>query len=292
MANPRIPYRLSSSRPKLPSLQGKSILVHLVVNVEHWQFDQAMPRTIITPPHGRETVPDVPNFSWADYGMRSGLPRILDLFGKRGLPASASFNAGVIDAYPGAAVAMRDAGWEFIGHGMHQKAMNHAEMSEAALIRACLEKIQGFTGSRVRGWLSPGLRETHDTPDLLKQAGLDYVCDWVVDDLPSYMSTRHGELIAMPYNLEINDSIIYAIERHATGEMARRLAFTLARFEEESLLNPRVLAIGLHPHLIAVPHRIHELVAMLDLLTACDKVLFTTGSAIADWFSNSQHLGD
>ncbi len=292
MANPRIPYRMSSSRPALPPMQGKSILVHLVVNVEHWQFDHAMPRTIITPPHGRETVPDVPNFSWADYGMRAGLPRILELFQQRRLPASTSFNAGVIDAYPEAADAMREAGWEFIGHGMHQKAMNHAGTSEAALIRACLDKIEGFTGKRVRGWLSPGLRETHDTPDLLKDAGLDYVCDWVVDDLPSHMTTQAGPLVAMPYSLEVNDSIIYAIERHATGEMARRLAFTLAQFEQESARSPRVLAIGLHPHLIAVPHRIHELVQMLDLLAASDKVLFTTGSAICDWFTAHQQPGD
>lgn len=292
MANPRIAYRMSRSRPRLPPMQGKSILVHLVVNVEHWQFDHAMPRTIITPPHGRETVPDVPNFSWADYGMRAGLPRILELFNARGLPASASFNAGVIDAYPDAAIAMRDAGWEFIGHGMHQKAMNHAGISEAELIRACLDKIEGFTGKRVRGWLSPGLRETHETPDLLRRAGIDYVCDWVVDDLPSYMTTQPGGLVAMPYNLEINDSIIYAIERHATGEMAKRLAHTLALFENESAANPRVLAIGLHPHLIAVPHRLHELVAMLDLLAGSDKVLFTTGSAICDWFTAHQQPGD
>lgn len=288
MANPRIPYRLSSERPKLPPMQGKSILVHLVVNVEHWQFEHAMPRTIITPPHGRETVPDVPNFSWADYGMRCGLPRILDLFARRGVPASTSFNAGVIDAYPQAAIAMRDAGWEFIGHGMHQKATNHVEGGEGALIKACLDKIEAFTGSRVRGWLSPGLRETVETPDLLKEAGLDYVCDWVVDDLPDYMTTRSGPLVAMPYNVEINDSIIYAIERHATGEMARRLSFTLEQFEQESAENPRVLAIGLHPHLISVPHRMHELVDMLDRLQASDKVLFTTGSAICDWFTSHQ----
>ena len=106
MSNPRIPYRLSSQGPKLPPLKGKRILVHLVVNVENWQFDQPMPRTIITPPHGKETVPDVPNFSWADYGMRAGLPRILEAFDKRGLPASTSCNAGVIDAYPQAAEAM------------------------------------------------------------------------------------------------------------------------------------------------------------------------------------------
>ncbi|MEI8144676.1 MAG: polysaccharide deacetylase family protein [Alphaproteobacteria bacterium] len=284
MANPRIPYSLSSARPKLKPLDGRRILVHLVVNVEHWQFDHAMPRTIITPPHGRETVPDVPNFSWADYGMRAGLPRILKLFTERGLPASASFNAGVIDAYPQAAEAMRAAGWEFIGHGMHQKAVNHVEGGEGALVTACLDKIGAFTGVRPRGWLSPGLRETVDTPDILKAAGLDYVCDWVVDDLPSDMTTKHGPLVAMPYNLEINDSIVYAIERHATGEMARRLEFTLARFEREIDENPRVLAIGLHPHLIAVPHRFHELERMVEVLAASPHVVFTTGSAICDWY--------
>jgi peptidoglycan/xylan/chitin deacetylase (PgdA/CDA1 family) len=244
-----------------------------------------MPRTIVTPPHGRETVPDVPNFSWADYGMRSGLPRILDAFATRKLPASTSFNAGVIDAYPQAAAAMRDAGWEFIGHGMHQKAINHVEGGEEALIRACLDKIAGFTGKRVRGWLSPGLRETVDTVDILKRAGIDYVCDWVSDDRPAWMRTTTQPLIAMPYNLEINDSIIYAIERHATGEMAKRLEFTLRRFERECRDSAIVLAIGLHPHLISVPHRIHELDSMLDLLTASADVGFFTGGELADWYA-------
>jgi peptidoglycan/xylan/chitin deacetylase (PgdA/CDA1 family) len=288
MANPRIPYRLSSQRPKLPPLDGKRVLVHLVVNVEHWQFDQPMPRTIITPPHGRETVPDVPNFSWADYGMRAGLPRILKLFTERGLPASASFNAGVIEAYPQAAEAMLEAAWEFIGHGIHQKAMNHAEGGEEALIQGALERIVRFTGKPVRGWLSPGLRETVDTPDLLKRNGIDYVCDWCVDDLPSWLTTRHGPLMAMPYNLEVNDSIVYAVERHATGEMAARLAQTLRLFEAEADDNPRVLAIGLHPHLIAVPHRFHELVAMLDILQASREVDFVTGSAICDWYTAAE----
>ena len=286
MANPRIPYRLSSARPKLPPYQGKTILVHLVVNVEHWVFENAMPRTIVTPPHGKETVPDVPNFSWADYGMRAGMPRILDLLD--GLPASTSFNAGVIDAYPQASEAMLKAGWEFIGHGMHQKATNHVEGGEAGLIAATLDKMQAFTGTRPRGWLSPGLRETLETPDLLKAAGLDYVCDWVVDDLPSYMTTKHGPLVAMPYNLDVNDSIVYAIERHATGELLSRVRHTLACFERETTENPRVFAIGLHPHLIGVPHRIHELREMLDLLRGSSRVAFVNGSTICDWFTALQ----
>lgn len=291
MTNPRIPYEMASQRKPLPPPDGKPLIVHLVVNVEHWRFDNPMPRKIITAPHGAESVPDIPNYSWAEYGMRAGMPRILELFADRGVPASTSINAGVIDAYPTCADAMLEAGWEFIGHGMHQKSMQ-GEDDEAGLIQAALDRLEAFTGVKTRGWLSPGLKETLDTPDILKAAGVDYVCDWVVDDLPTWMTTAHGPLIAMPYNLEINDSIIYAIEKHASPEMYRRMTDTVAAFAQELESNARVLPIGLHPHLIGVPHRIGYLERMLDDLLARDDTVFMTGSQIADWFVAVDQSGD
>lgn len=283
MTNPRIPYQTSFDRPPLAPPQGKPLIVHLVVNVEHWQFDQAMPRKIISAPHGLEQIPDVPNFSWAEYGMRCGMPRILDMFAGRGVPASTSINAGVIEAYPRCAEAMAKAGWEFIGHGIHQRSMQ-GESNEAELIGEAKRRIEAFTGTPMRGWLSPGLKETVDTPDILAKLAIDYVCDWVLDDLPSWMTTAHGRLLAMPYNLEINDSIVYAIEKHASPEMYRRLIDTLDTFDAELKHRPRVLAIGLHPHLIGVPHRIGYLAGMLDALMARGDTVFMTGSQIADWF--------
>lgn len=283
MTNPRIPYEMSSARKPLVPPDGKPLMVHLVVNVEEWQFDRPMPRKLITAPHGAEQVPDIPNFSWAEYGMRCGMPRILDMFAARGLPASTSINAGVIDSYPACAEAMLEAGWEFIGHGLHQKSIQ-GEADEAGLIQAALDKIKTFTGARVRGWLSPGLKETVETPDILKSAGVDYVCDWVLDDLPCWMTTKSGPMIAMPYNLEVNDSVIYAMEKHASPEMYNRLVDTVAAFDKEMNGQPRVLALGLHPHLIAVPHRIGYLEKMVDHLMARDDTVFMTGGAIADWF--------
>ena len=283
MSNPRIPFEMSTERPRLPPPGGKPLIVHIVVNVEHWQFDQPMPRKVVTPPHGVDNVPDVPNFAWAEYGMRMGMPRLIKLFDDRGLPASCSFNASVIDAYPSCAAAIRDAGWEFIGHGLHQKAIS-GETDEGALINLALEKIETFTGTRPRGWLGPGLRESYDTPDLLKAAGVDYVCDWVLDDMPCWMTTTHGPMIAMPYTLEINDSPIYAIEKHSSDEIHRRLVDTLECFEAELKEQPRVLTLALHPHLIAVPHRFPYLDSMLDLLQARSDTVFMQGSDIADWF--------
>ncbi len=284
MTNPRIPYELSSTRNKLKGPGGKQLIVHLVINVEHWRFDAPMPRKIISAPHGAEAIPDIPNYSWAEYGMRCGLPRILKLITERDLAASTSINAGVIDAYPACAEAMRKAGWEFIGHGLDQKSMQD-EADEAALIQAAIEKVRSFTGVKMRGWLSPGLKQSADTPDILKHLEIDYVCDWVVDDLPTWMTTKHGRLMAMPYNLEINDSIIYAIEKHASPEMYRRLTDTVAAFEKEYDGGSRVLPIGLHPHLMGVPHRIGYLERMLDDLMARDDTVFMSGGEIADWFT-------
>lgn len=287
-SNPRIPYQMSDQRPQLKGPDGKTLIVHLVVNVEHWQFESGMPRKIITAPHGAEHIPDIPNFSWVEYGMRCGMPRILKMFAERNLPASTSINAGVVDAYPASAEAMLQAGWEFIGHGFQQRSMQ-SEDDEASLIQAALDKLEAFTGTKTRGWLSPGLKESLDTPDILKAAGIDYVCDWVLDDLPAWITTLHGSLMAMPYSIEVNDSIIYAIEKHSSPEMFTRMRDTVDRFQSEMADGaPRVLAMGFHPHLIGVPHRIGYLEKMLELLMARDDTIFMTGSQIADWYNEAE----
>ena len=285
MSNPRIPYQMTSERAKLVPPDGKPLMVHLVVNVENWLFDNAMPRKILTAPHGLEQVPDIPNYSWAEYGMRAGMPRLLECFAERGVPASVSLNAGVIETYPTLAAAMRDAGWEFIGHGIHQKSIQ-GEADEAALIGQSLSMIENFTGTRPPGWLGPGLKETMDTPDILKSLGIEYVFDWVLDDLPCWMTTKHGPLMSMPYTLELNDSVIYAVEKHASPEMHNRLADTLSLFDRELKTQPRVLTLALHPHLIAVPHRFVYLERMLDLLQDRSDTIFVTGRKVADWYKD------
>ena len=264
-------------------INGTPRIVHLVVNVEHWLFDQGRPRKYLTAPHGLEQIPDIPNFAWAEYGMRAGMPRLLECFERRGLPASVSLNAGVIEAYPSCAVAMRDAGWEFIGHGVHQKSIQ-GETDESDVIALAIQMIEDFTGSRPAGWLGPGLKETFDTPDILKELGIEYLFDWVLDDLPSWMLTKHGPLLSIPYTLELNDSPLYAGHMYSSSEIYDRLVDTLSVFERELKTQPRVMTLALHPHLIAVPHRFAYLERMLDILQERGDTIFVVGRQIADWY--------
>jgi peptidoglycan/xylan/chitin deacetylase (PgdA/CDA1 family) len=288
-----IEFQLSSARPALAPPSGGHLIAHVVVNVEYWRFDQPMPRAILTPPHGVRSVPDVPNFGWAEYGLRCGMPRIFDLVRDRGIPVSASMNAGIIDAYPSVAEAVLDAGWEVVAHGVSQSALT-AEDDEAAVIAEARSILGEFAGVEPRGWLSPGLQQSFQTAALVRQAGFDYLCDWILDDLPVWLETASGRLVAVPYTLELNDSLLHAVEHHPSDALPRRLRDTLDTFDPELEHGPRIVTIGLHPHLIGVPHRIGHLAVCLDLLRARDDVVFMTGAGIADWFvaSSRSVLGE
>jgi allantoinase len=283
MSNPRVPFQLSSERTRFAPPGGKPLICHIVVNIEYWPFDRPMPRQIFTPPHGIAPKPDVPNFSWAEYGMRCGFPRIVETLDRLGVPASTTINASVLDTYPSLADAICKAGWEFMGHGYFQRTLQQ-EPDERKVIQDTVERISRRTGKRVRGWLGPGLHETDNTPELLKEVGVDYVCDWALDDLPCWMTTAKGPLIAMPYAIELNDTVMYAIEKQGSDEIVRRVNDTVATFEHELPRNPRVLTIALHPYAIGVPHRMPYLARAIETLKARDDTVFMTGSEIADWF--------
>lgn len=286
MSNPRIPYQMSSDRAKLPPpVAGKRLIVHVVVNVEYWPFDQPMPRKLLPGPHGMDRIPDVPNFSWVEYGMRTGFPRIVRALAERGLPASTTINASVIDVYPRAADVMLENGWEFMGHGWTQKALQ-SEPDETDVIDRCKERIERFTGKKLRGWLGAGLSETMDTPDVLKSRGFDYVCDWVIDDLPTWMRTKHGPLIAAPYSLDLNDGPLWAGWGLDSNAQYDRAMWALETFETELADNCRVMVLPLHPHLVGVPHRMNWFNKILDVLVARGDTVFMNGSGIADWYAS------
>jgi len=284
MTNPRVPFQLSSDRRRLPPPRpGRPLIVHVVVNVEYWPFDQPLPRKTLSTPHGMDTVPDIPNWCWSEYGLRCGIPRMLALFQALELPVSVNLNSEVIAQYPRLAETMLEAGWEFIGHGVLQRLLNR-EKDEEAVIEKALAQIRAFTGRKVRGWMGPGFAQTFETPDYLCKHGIEYNLDWIIDDLPCWMKTKSGPMICMPYAFELNDSLVFTVERQASPDLLARVRDTLATIESELANQPRIVTLGLHPHQVGVPHRLPYLAQALHLLRERSDVAFMTGSEIADWY--------
>ena len=195
--------------------------------------------------------------------------------------------------YPRIVTACVEANWEFMGHGFHQIA-THLVEDQRGMIAETLATLETACGVRPVGWLGPGLTETLDTPDLLAEAGVRYLADWVVDDLPCRIETRHGPVLSMPYSVELNDIPIMAIQHHTAGELADR---TIAQFERlhlesqtsgaKTMGGAKVMGLAVHPYLSGVPHRIAAFERALAHLAAHTGAIFMQGREIMDWYTEA-----
>ena len=113
---------------------------------------------------------------------------------------------------------------------------------ERADIAKTTEVIKNFVGRRPRGWLGPGLTETWDTPDILAEAGYDYVCDWVLDDQPVLLKTRTRTLVSVPYTQECNDVAMMLIQHHTAGEYKQRAIDQFEQLYMDAGESARVMA--------------------------------------------------
>ena len=96
----RVPYSAIVDRPRLSVPNDGRVIVWIIVNVEHWTIERAMPRTVLSPPMGQPLQPDLPNWAWHEYGMRVGFWRILEALQKRGITPTMATNGLVCKTYP------------------------------------------------------------------------------------------------------------------------------------------------------------------------------------------------
>ena len=214
----RYAYTAMIDRPPTKLPKGARVVVWTIVNVEEWDIEGPMARTVLPPPGGGPGfIPDVPNFAWHEYGLRVGFWRLKQVLDRHKIKATVALNASVCLSYPRVVDACLKSGWELMGHGYKQRPVQQEE-DQREMIRKAVKTIEKASGKKPRGWLGPGLTETWETPDLLAEAGIEYLCDWVNDDQPYEIQTAHGTLVSIPYTLEVNDIPIMMIQHHEAEE--------------------------------------------------------------------------
>jgi len=278
----RAPFSAIVDRPvrRLPG--DARIVVWNVVNLEFWDIANPMARQVLPAPTGQPLLPDVPNWSWHEYGMRVGFWRFHEMYERLGIRPTLSINARVCEDYARVAKAGLDSGWEFMGHS-YQQGPIHKEADQPSMIRRSLDVIEGFTGTRPIGWLGPGLTQTLETPDLLAAAGVRYIGDWVYDDVPTEIQTTHGRLVTIPYSIETNDITVMIVQHHEAAYWTRKCIDTFDRLYEEGGSRPRVMTIAIHPYISGQPFRIKYLEEVYRHMSRFPGVLHWQGKEIMDW---------
>ncbi len=279
----RAPFSAIIDRPPLRLPGDARVVVWTIVNLEVWDIGRPMARQILPAPTGQVLLPDVPNWSWHEYGMRVGFWRFYKLFERLGIQPTLSINARVCEDYERVAAAARDAGWEFMGHAYDQMPIHKIE-NQRDMIHRSMDLLERFTGKRPVGWLGPGLTQTLETPELLKEAGVQYIGDWVWDDEPAEISTAHGPLVTLPYTVELNDIPTMIVQHHESPYWATRCRDMFDRLHMEGAERAKIMAIAIHPYISGQPHRIRYLEEVYDYCRRQEGVLFMNGAEILDWY--------
>src|SRR6202022_132681 len=275
----RADYSAIVDRPPLKLPCDARIIFWSIVNLEVWDIEKPMARQVLPAPTAQPMLPDVPNWSWHEYGMRVGVWRFFDLFRRLGIRPTLSINARVCEDYVRVAEEAKRAGWEFMGHSYEQGPI-HKEPDQAAMIARAMGILEKFTGKRPVGWLGPGLTETYETPELLAAAGVKYIGDWVYDDEPTTIRTANGPLVTLPYTVELNDIPMMIVQHHESEYLMKRTIDQFDRLYAEGRHRAKSLALAIPPYITGQPHRIKYLEAIYDYVNRFEGVLHWNGAEI------------
>jgi peptidoglycan/xylan/chitin deacetylase (PgdA/CDA1 family) len=283
----RIAYSALPERAPLRWPGGARVAVWVAPNIEHYEY---LPELIrVRNPWPRVPHPDILGYGLRDYGNRVGVWRLMALFDRLRLPVTVSLSMAVLDLYPEIAQAMLERQWEFMSHGLYNTRYHWglSEDEERAAIEQCQQIHLRHTGRRLPGWFSPAASNTLQTPDLVAESGIAYLCDLYHDEQPTEVRVRSGELISLPYSMEINDSIAWrrGVEAQA---FAQKIRDEFDVLYAEGAVHGRVMNIAVHPFIMGQPHRIEALEQALSYMAQHEGVWWATGSQIVQHYR--QHL--
>jgi allantoinase len=216
-----------------------------------------------------------------EYGSRTGVWRILELFRERALPLTAFAVGRAPELTPEIGRALGEAGHEVAGHGyrwLDYRAV--PEDQERVHIRRTIAVIEQLCGRRPLGWYTG--RVSPNTRRLLREkGGFLYDSDSYNDDLPYWLPGALSHLV-IPYTLVNNDFRYLIPTGFATGQDFFQLlkdAFDFLWID--GARRPKLMTVGLHGRISGHPARAMALVRFLDYVQGREAVWFCRREEIA-----------
>jgi allantoinase len=260
MDNPWYDYVPFPKRPKLDWPKNARVAFCVVLHLEYWELLPAE-ASYKDPRYVGEFgtfAPDYRTWTQREYGNRVGIFRVLDVLDRYQIKAGVAVNAMAAARYPFLIEQFKKRKDEFIAHGASANRMITSKMSEAeekAEIAQSIAAIEKAAGMTPKGWLGQDYGESGRTPQLLADAGLDYVLDWPNDDQPYPMKVGR-KFVSMPNQPEWDDVQQLWLRRINTTRYPDLVADAFELLHHEG---GQVFSLQVHPWLMGMAHRIKYL---------------------------------
>lgn len=219
--------------------------------------------------------------SMYEYGSRTGVWRILELFKSRGLPLTAFAVGKALELNPEIGEALAVDGHEIAGHGYRWiDYRNIPEEEEREHIRLTIRVIEHACDKPPVGWYT-GRTSMSTRRLLLEEGSFLYTSDAYNDDLP-YWQNPSDSLLVIPYTL-VNNDIRYLLPNgFSTGEdFFHFLKDAFDQLWSEGETSPKMMSVGLHCRISGHPARAMALARFLDYVGSRDSVWICRREEIA-----------
>jgi allantoinase len=275
------PYK---NRPKITWPDGKRLAFWVAPNIEFYELNPPKNPARTAWPH---PYPAVPGYSIRDYGNRVGHMRQMQLLDKYGIRGSISLSTALCAHHPEIISLCAERDWEFFTHGIYNTRYTYgmSEEQERSMILESMDAIEKAVGKRPAGYLAPALSHSETTIDLFAELGGMYTCDLFHDDQPTPVRVRNGKrFVSVPYSLELNDTIVYVVNKIPPRRYGQMIKDAFDRLYEEGAQSGTVMCIPTHNYQVSCPHRMKAYEEALEYITGHADVWVTTGREIAEHY--------
>jgi peptidoglycan/xylan/chitin deacetylase (PgdA/CDA1 family) len=240
--------------------------------------------------------------SRGDYDIRAGLPRILALFDKHGIPATFMVPGQVIDEHPDACRWIASRGVHDIGyHGYyHESVLDIPIEQERELMKAGIGRIEDLFGTTPRGNRSPPFALGPNTADLLEEFGFAYDSSLFGHDEPyrprvPIQGGRLRDFVELPVSWELDDApyFLFAFFPYMCGlsTPSQVLEIWKAEFDGSYRVGGCFLLV-VHPFCIGRHPRMAMLDELIGYIKSHDGVWFAHHLDVAEeWRRRQEQAG-
>lgn len=220
------------------------------------------------------------------YSARRGIPRMLDMFERHGIPATFFVPGYDAEQNPDTVRAIIDAGHEIGAHGYLHESFDLELDEEERLLRRSHDILTDLAGTSPVGWRSPGGKKSSRTLAVLQELG--YVYDSSDKDYdqpyPAIVETRKStEMVELPNNTSsLDDAPLYV-----NGAVTPREMLELWKAEFDSIYNDSgYFMLTFHPRAgfgSGIPSRARVIDRLLAYIKSFPDVHFTRLDELARW---------